>query len=1229
MRSVHKSKDPTPRQSFKGFIAEGMAFEVPSWLDEKDTHCVTQCMSTPVHLGAAERKTVPSKGDYPFEEVFQGEFGDTALVDPNGYPKVYTQPIMKEVLELEEAKRAAVDATTKLVTEKDPVLKLTLAGEQVRAEHQVVECRVAAMTRMLTEKHKCLCFTPIIKPKTAQTAFRYTQMEKTGNNDYEIFPVQSSINWASSTLDWTGLVGGMIGGLDTPPNIDDPSPPPTPTQLQTTLLYAIKNIHSSAPRDSSTKTLRRTLNNNLKHPLKFKAQTENNEQGVAAHWDPSEPNVAKKEIVYSAVSRPPPNPLTHNLPAFVTVTLSPLDVNVCDQWHNPCINKYVQENVKETVTYAMETLSRQTGRYTSENPDRFLNTFIVNIMVSQATTVHVFTLSPFYSPDTCTVSSIMLNNDSSGGILRLPANIEQIKADPDMEWNATGCSPFYCIGSRKNTRLNEQELNYVHSCNLQVRNREFLDDPSLLPNPHDLELVSTDPKAKSARISFIDWDILVSSFKLTTQEVRTVITMVQYPPPGARYTPDIPQSDASWVNPKASEFVPGGGQQRHTGQQPAGRTSSWDRPPKEGHMYFIPGLYLQTFTEREWHVYMIDTEPTRTATMTLMREAKIIRDNIWSIYSTVWDTTKPNMWKYNIERNTTKPEGVALSIHSYYVAEWSKVLHTWVTSALAELDSGEDNQTSGYLYCPKGRHIWQNLLNVSQNSDIHMAKADIDRWVEYSDGRYKQDVAERKIKPLLLDSRENGPTRPAQRSYERPARDYEKADREVHSWPSPDEAYNHYGTTYCIPGISDLDKTYWVMMDLNCMIFMIDTSEAQEDGRRCMFHGKKIRRELCDKYFIPFESGEAGYYAGLQKKKAALTEYTNLWRNYIIEQVGRECDTDPLTNQPFFKTKTTGGYFFCHDVNNWKNVFSNVDIDKTVKAWTAYSAARYEKDKGDPHVRVELSDVILKKENPLPVRSARPPPPPPPRPTSPIMPPTTPTPYQDYNLYNKLYYIPGIRSKKDYMDKKYNVYVIDTLGESELSELMIEKAKTIKKELMDEFIGDWEDTEPSLENETLLYTNVERDTPNSNAKIGTTRTEYATRWKKVLQDWIVTKWNPDDNTFDSTDGFLFCSDDDLWEDVCVGMKELSDAWTHHTHQMFSQTSPELDGQRIAQGMIALPPDRVRQPVLARIHTDPETTNTVAQLRERVAALETKLDRSHQDANRDHLMQQLLARMNAM
>jgi hypothetical protein len=215
------------------------------------------------------------------------------------------------------------------------------------------------------------------------------------------------------------------------------------------------------------------------------------------------------------------------------------------------------------------------------------------------------------------------------------------------------------------------------------------------------------------------------------------------------------------------------------------------------------------------------------------------------------------------------------------------------------------------------------------------------------------------------------------------------------------------------------------------------------------------------------------------------------------------------------------------------------------------------------------------------------------------------------------------------MDKRYNVYVIDSEGKSELSKLMIGNAKTIKRGLMDEFYSDWDVTAESPEDETLLYTNVERETKNSDEKMGNTRKEYAKSWKKVLQDWVVTQWDGDE-AFDSTDGFLYCSDPSTWEDVLDTPElQISELWIKHMDKMFDNTQTILDGPRMAQGMIALPPDRVRQPVLARIHSDPETSNTVAQLRERVAALETKLDRSHQDANRDHLMQQLLTRMNAM
>lgn len=207
-----------------------------------------------------------------------------------------------------------------------------------------------------------------------------------------------------------------------------------------------------------------------------------------------------------------------------------LDVNVQEAWQNPSTNAAIRLSVLEATHQATREASRTKLPLWS-------NTAYLQVRIRHNDECHNLMFTPFCDSEACTVSHVQFAQsvfDHSGperGILNLGQNPDAIHAIP--LGTVTPMRAYVCLKAHKANRLNEAQLNYVHSRGL-LQHRGF--DTRLLPAPEKLFTTckAAMPPAKSTRVSGMGVDVMASSYHLADQ-VYTTITVVQYPPFGTQF----------------------------------------------------------------------------------------------------------------------------------------------------------------------------------------------------------------------------------------------------------------------------------------------------------------------------------------------------------------------------------------------------------------------------------------------------------------------------------------------------------------------------------------------------------------------------------------------------------------------------------------------------------------------------------------------------------------------
>lgn len=218
-----------------------------------------------------------------------------------------------------------------------------------------------------------------------------------------------------------------------------------------------------------------------------------------------------------------------------------LDVNAQEAWQNPSTNASIRLSILETAHAATREAAR------SKQP-LWSSVTHLQVKILHNDECHSLTIVPFCNSEACTVTHLQFVQsvfDASGperGILNLSQNPEAVHPIP--LGRISPMQSYVCLKAHKSGRLNEAQLNYVHSRGL-LEHPGF--DVALLPSASRLFFSSSSsngamPPAKSTRISGTGVDVLASSYHLADQ-VFTTMTVVQYPPFGTQFGPALNEGE--------------------------------------------------------------------------------------------------------------------------------------------------------------------------------------------------------------------------------------------------------------------------------------------------------------------------------------------------------------------------------------------------------------------------------------------------------------------------------------------------------------------------------------------------------------------------------------------------------------------------------------------------------------------------------------------------------------
>ena len=652
---------------------------------------------------------LPSDKDYEFDTLFgKGKFGESGYETAEGLPTHFTAPIMSEVVRLEEAKRVAAAAMGELVTAKathggaEEGTKEALEAVR-KAERRVVERRVEVLRKLMLEKDTCLVHEVIeddLKRVVASVQYRAMRMDA----KQRIFQTQSPIGLVTS-VPWV-LTSNLCKGPQTEGLVD----PELNKQLADILLLVLKSL----PYDASTERIRELAGHVLTARKNF--EVKRGELTLSSHWQHSE-SYNKGMFVYSCNTQ---DRLLNNQRTTVEVILGGLNVNCCEDWHNPLINKYVQKMVAHTAAEAIQ------------KGDSNHNTVRFSIRVTHMQEVHVLDLAPFFSPDACTVQHIFIG--SGDGILDLSNKTiedvatasmpEQHDMDADMKW-------YHCIGANHNRRFNEQELNFLHAEGF----KENLDE-DLLPNTPQhthLQLDKKTPLGKSVRISFTDWDVLATSFRYPREDnfCGTIITLVNYPPYGTRYKKE----------PKYSPYPGRRGYYAERQNKPKRR--AFKDLPKPGVMQYF--IWYSDDAKQSWVINLIDHTEDRLATQKLMDYGVETNKHIY-------DDFKAENFGGQIKWITGGKEMVAnitsnesLGAHGFTVRQlyrhfWGHFVKEMIKQKFMDEEGRFIPQNFPYLYS-QTPEVWDEFIDDS----LGLTSEFWAQYKAYSEHRFREDMEQNKI----------------------------------------------------------------------------------------------------------------------------------------------------------------------------------------------------------------------------------------------------------------------------------------------------------------------------------------------------------------------------------------------------------------------------------------------------------------------------------------------------
>ena len=647
---------------------------------------------------------------------------------------------MREVIRLDEAKRSAALAVTELADKETEDERQDATTKAFKAELNVVKRRIDLLNRLLKQPSDTpkLCL-EIKKGSNThqQTAVQYKCFTE---DEGLLYPTQSPIAWPC-LFAWTGL-----HKLCPPPNYTSGSAVAEETQLALQTLVKLALMRPC--KDIATTQLRKCSAEifpaGKTHPnMKFERMPMT-DGDMQAHWQLPQTS-HKSHHTYKAS-------LGQHL--TIHVLWGTMEINYCDQWHNPLINAFVRNTVLHVGAEAIHAPSDDE----SVNPSNFMHNFLKPVIrVQYHKDIHVLTLSPFAGPETCSVNHIHLSK--GWGILQLHDKAVKDVGTPD-EPKTHPMQYYHCVGSRPNTRFNEQELNYIHA-------RGFLSaeiDVTKLPDPDTLKLDTGRAKAKSARISFTDWDVLVSSYT-GKREASTVITLINYPPHNMRFPKPSPK-----LNVTAQPFIPAQEREKPIDEQPL----------REGKAFYVK--WFSQHGNVAWKINLVDTEdPDRQASQRMKQFMTKVRTDFQAkldnLGNPLWMSIPQSKHAFtlNVRYNPHKFDGKTLL--DLYREQWGKFITQMINDNNRNHGDNDhfhpvQSDTSPYFYSQAANSMQRVTYNKKMNKsrpisvweDVFYAgrqteEAGKSYW-HYSQERHTRDSSEGRINEGYLAmqaTEEHGP----------------------------------------------------------------------------------------------------------------------------------------------------------------------------------------------------------------------------------------------------------------------------------------------------------------------------------------------------------------------------------------------------------------------------------------------------------------------------------------
>jgi len=223
------------------------------------------------------------------------------------------------------------------------------------------------------------------------------------------------------------------------------------------------------------------------------------------------------------------------------VSWGALDLDSQEPWQNPSTNAAIRASVQEAAHRA-----NREGAWTG------LNDLRVRILHNNES--HTLAFAPYHSSEACAVTHVLcaqsvFSGNTQRGLLSLGADPEAVRALPG---TVAPLDAYVCLRAYAGGRLNEAQLNYVHSRGV-LRHGGF--NPKLLPDPAKAGTTS-----KAVRLCVRGADVLASSYHMGDQ-VYTTITVARYPPFGTQFSPPLVHADEAQARERAARALLGAGEE--------------------------------------------------------------------------------------------------------------------------------------------------------------------------------------------------------------------------------------------------------------------------------------------------------------------------------------------------------------------------------------------------------------------------------------------------------------------------------------------------------------------------------------------------------------------------------------------------------------------------------------------------------------------------------------------